>query len=457
MNPFKRVRYSNFNILARVLLSYCIFILLVYFLNRNNGRLNSFLVVNFSALVALAVLSFNLRKQFGFNVMQSVFIGYFIKLLIGYLFWKFYLFPDYFSNPISMFKFGHSEYLYTEYLMKTMAIERLAEGLLYFSPQTLLTKHMAIHYLMSNLYLSGSFNPFDLATQNILFSSYTALIILAISKRLGATHRQMKFALVIAIYQPVSMISTIIWRDVVGQFFIALGGYFTLMALNKKLRIAILLLLIGATSMLMLRSIYFFFPFLAYSINLIAKSKNKYNLLFIPVLIAVVQYLSSIFTITDGLETYGSQLTSLSLWIFLPLNIGRLFVGPFPWTQWFKFNDYTILQIADYFQSVITISLVILCIKGLRKKRLLTAPGYPGALLLLFLFIPFIFVALSTTDIHQLYMTTGVIFLIPSVILSTTYYDYNRLNLIVFFLFICANLIFLLLGLSGQGAGALFR
>jgi len=238
MNPFKRVRYSNFNILARVLLSYCIFILLVYFLNRNNGRLNSFLVVNFSALVALAVLSFNLRKQFGFNVMQSVFIGYFIKLLIGYLFWEFYMFPNYFTNPISMFNFKHSEYLQTSWVMEDMAKERMTDGLFYFSVDTLRTKHYAIHYLMSNLYLSGSFNPFDIAVQNNLFSIYTAMIVLAISKQLGATARQMKYALNIAIYQPLSLISSIIWRDIVGQFFIALGGYFTLMALHKKLHIA---------------------------------------------------------------------------------------------------------------------------------------------------------------------------------------------------------------------------
>ena len=78
---------------------------------------------------------------------------------------------------------------------------------------------------MSNIYLSGSFNPLDLAVQNSLFSIFTALIIAHIVKSEGGSSKQIKLALLLGLFQPFSSISTVIWRDVVGQFFIALGGY----------------------------------------------------------------------------------------------------------------------------------------------------------------------------------------------------------------------------------------
>lgn len=154
---------GKFYLLLRILLSYITFILLTIVLNRNNhDRLTSFLFVNLAAMIGLYVLSFRSKQYVGFNLMRIIFIGYFIKLFIGYLFWEFYMFPDYFTNSGSNFKFNHLEYLFTEWLMKDIALERISAGFFYFSPLMLNIKHLPIHYLMSNLYLSGSFNPWIL-------------------------------------------------------------------------------------------------------------------------------------------------------------------------------------------------------------------------------------------------------------------------------------------------------
>lgn len=448
----------DINFLARILLSYLTFIVLIYFLNRNNSnRLTSFLLVNLSALFALVVLSFRLNHKIGFNLLKIILIGYLIKLLIGYLFWEFYQFPDYFSNPSSIFKFNHREFLLTEVWMKDMAKERISEGFFYLSQQTLNTKHYQIHYLMSNLYLSGSFNPFDIAVQNDLFSIYTSIIVLAISKHLGATSRQMKYALIIAIFQPFSMISSTIFRDIVGQFFVALGGYLTLLSINRKTHIAILLLLIASFSMLIQRYLYFFFPTLCYTAYMIIKSKNKYQLLYLPFIIGPIIYLNNQFSLSDDLSSYGENLTVNNLWIYLPLNLLRIFIGAFPWNQWLLFNDNTIFQIAEYFQSVITISLVILCIKGFMQKRFLSFQRNSTSLFLIILFIPFVFGALGTVDIHQGYMTTGAIFLIPPVISVIPLSKFIRLNLFILLLFLYFNAIFISSGLSGTGIGASTR
>jgi|GEM_PF-3514993 len=458
MNLFDN-QIAGIKILGRILLSYLAFIFLVIVLNQHNhDRLTSFLLVNLSAMIALVVLSFRLKNKLGFNLMRIIFIGYFIKLLIGYLFWEFYMFPDYFTNPTSSFKFNHLEYLFTEWLMKDFAAQRISGGFFYYSPIMFTFKHVQIHYLMSNLYLSGSFNPWDIAVQNCLFSIYTAVIILFIAKHLGATSIQMKYALIIAVYQPFSSISSIIWRDIVGQFFVALGGYLTLKSLNTRIHIALILLLLASISMVMQRYIYFFFPALAYTGYIIVKSKNKYLLLFLPILFGAILYLNNQFGLSDNISSsYGHNLTTNSLGLFLPVNILRIFIGPFPWIQWFKFTDGTIFQMADYFQSVISISLVTLCVLSLSQKKYLTDQSYSGAVFLFLLFIPFVLAALGTIDIHQPYMTTGVIFLIPGLILSTPPIKFVRLNFIIFLVFICANILWIVTGLAGSGVGSTFR
>ena len=89
-----------------------IFILLVYFLNQNNfDRFSSFLIVLFSATVSLFYLGLGSYSKFGFNVTGYFIFALIFKIFIGFLFWEFYLFPDYFTNSSSQFQFNHVEYL----------------------------------------------------------------------------------------------------------------------------------------------------------------------------------------------------------------------------------------------------------------------------------------------------------------------------------------------------------
>ena len=450
---------TNLYILARMLLSYTVFILMVMVFNRNQtDRFLSFAVVSISALTALGIQGYRLKQKLGFNLLRILVIGFIVKLVIGYLFWQFYLFPDYFTNPTSHIRFNHREYLYTEWLMKDIASERLSSGFFYVSPIILTFKHLKIHYLMSNLYMSGSYNPFDLAVQNSLFSMYTAVLVMAVARMLGATPRQLRFTTLLAVYQPLTMISSIIWRDTVGQFFVAFGGYLTFKAARSRFYIAFLLLLAGSFSMFMQRDIYFFFPLLVYTTYIIVQSKNKFLVLILPILFGIIFYLNFMFELSEGLITsYAGNLTLNSLGLFLPINIIRIFVGPFPWTQWFSFTDATIFQVADYFQSVLSIAMVLVCIRAFARHLIPDPIQNKGSYLLVIMFIPFILAALGTIDVHQAYMTTGIVFLIPVLALSTEGKSFSLYNFYVFVAFILVNLIWIVSGLAGSGFGSSFR
>jgi hypothetical protein len=443
------------NIISRIILSYLIFITFIYLFNQNNtNRFLSFLIVLVAGIFSIFILSYKMKSFYGFNIQNYLLFGFLLKLLIGFLFWQFYIFPNYFWDSSSFFHFQHEEYLLTESWMRDIAEDRIKNGFFYLSPQLLFIEHFEIHFLMSNMYLSGSFNPFDLSVQNSLFSIYTAFVILNITSYFGANSIQLRNSLLIALFQPFSIVSSIIWRDVFGQFFVSLGGLLMIKCLNKKFITVLILILLASLSMLIQRKIYFFFPLSALLIYIILKKKDKLILFFIPLIIFFIYTIDKYLILSDNLfENYGASIFSSNLWIFLPFNIFRIFLGPFPWIQWFNFDDASIFQIVDYFQSVVTITLLILVFYNIKNKKIKF-----NSIILLYLFTLFVFATLGTVEIHQVYMSTGVIFLIPLAI-NTNFFTlkYIRLNFFIFCIFIFLNILFLSLGLNKMGFGSSLR
>ena len=461
-----RGKNKSVGLIFNILISYIIFIVLIYFLNQDNAdRLGSFLIVFFAAFVALYYLGNRGVYKYGFNIRQYFIIGFLVKIVIGFLFWEFYMFPNYFSISTSQFHFDHFEFLYTNHLMQEFAEYRISNGIFSYPILTFFSKSGFIHYFMSNIYLSGSFNPLDLAVQNSLFSIFTALIIAHIVKSEGGSSKQIKLALLLGIFQPFSLISTIIWRDVVGQFFIALGGYLLYRATRVNKILMLIFIILASLSMFLQRYIYTIFPFITLLGYLLFQKKKRLSLLLLlPLLGFILNYFNNLLSLSSHLiEGYGANLNSFSLWFFLPLNIVRLMIGPFPWTNWFNFDDNSIFLIADYFQVVINISLVILLVKAIfKKKYLLKAKSIFSVLrsvdvLFLILFSLFVLAGLGTVEIHLVYMSTGIIFLIPTISLGYTNKSFKSIFLKVFVFFIVFNLLFIVLGFGGQGFGNSFR
>tara|TARA_B110000211_G_C14090507_1_gene558752 strand:+ start:3031 stop:4401 length:1371 start_codon:yes stop_codon:yes gene_type:complete len=453
----------------RILISYITFLVLIINFNSNNSdRLTSFLFVFFAAIISILILGRRGTFKYGFNVSKYFIIGFTIKIVIGFLFWEFYLFPDYFSINTSKIHFDHFEYLYTNMRMEELANYRLSYGIFSFPIEEILRKSIYIHYLMSNIYLSGSFNIFDIAIQNSLFSIFTTLIITHIVKLEGGSSKQIKLALLLTIFLPMSLISTMIWRDVVGQFFVALGGYILYKSIKQNkvlLTEKIILFVLASLSMYMQRYVYAFFPVITIGIYYLFISRNKKTLFFLfPILVILIIYFDNLFLMSTHLtESYGSNIKSITFWALIPFNIIRMLIGPFPWTNWFDFNDNSIFLIGDYLQSVVNISLVIFLIRIIvkNKKLLKTQSMLAGlsnsSILFLILTSLFVFVGLGTVEIHISYFSTGIIFLIPIICLSFNNKNILTILLRVFLFFIVTNLIFFIVDLGGMGIGNFLR
>lgn len=449
---------STTNSFFKILLNYLFFIFLVIILNADANRLNSYLFTIFSTTIALIFLSTGSNKKFGLNIFWIALFGFTFKIFIGYLFWQYYIFPDYFANSNSQFQFNHHEYLMTYKWMQQLAEYRIDHGFLSFPIERLFDKHIFIHYIMSNLYLSGTFNPLDISVQNAYFSILSAYVVLLIGQHFSMNKTQLRWIFIIAVFQPFSMISSVIWRDVVGQFFIVIGIYLTILATKSNTRSAITLIIIASISMLLQRFVYLLFPLLVYLSYSLFRMNVK-NLAFkLPFVLIAILYINSFFSLSEKVsESYVSSISSVNLWLFLPINLLRVLFGPFPWTNWFRFSDETIFLIADYFQAVVNIVLFYYALKILWKqnfnqffKERINIP--------LFFFILFLFTSLGTTGIHSSYLSTATIILpliiAPYEVLKT---KMKSSFVYVFILFIILNITSIVAGLTGLGLFSNFR
>ena len=455
----KKTIIKPFEVIGSIFLSYLIFICLILVFNQaNSNRVTSFIIVNISAIAGILFLNFRLKTHLGFSLIRILFIGYAIKLIIGYLFWEFYIFPGYLLDPGSKMFFAHREYLATYDLMRNLAEYRIKNGIFTFPIEYLYYKHVFLHFIMSNLYLSGGFHTLDIAIQNILFSLYTAVIISFFVKLMAGNIKQVKWALLLAVYQPFSMISTIIWRDNVGQFFVVLGVFMVFVVVNKKYNInTIITLLVASILMYIQRLYYAFFPILIVIVNSFLSKKRRFqSIIIVPFVLFFIYFNSAFLEVDDSQEVYGANISGVKLWLFLPINLVRLFIGPFPWTNWFNFDDASILLIADYLQVVINGTYVYFVIMFYNNRKY-RKNAYVNNSFFLVAFLLFMFSALGTKQIHVAYMSMGAVFLIPIVVQIAGTVRFQKTLLTIFMGFIILNVLAILGGISGHGYGGMFR
>ena len=441
-------------ILVHLFISYLIFILPLIFVGSGLGRFSSYALTLFSSSLAIIYLSLMFRSLFDINITISAMTGFGLKLLIGYMFWEFYMWPDYF-NQYTNIAFDHNEYLYTNTSIIKIAEHRIENGFFSLPPVVYVLgqgKYIFLNYVISNLYMSGNSNLLDFSIQNSLFSFYTAFVIALISISFGTTKRQTKIIFIISLFQPFSFISTMIWRDVVGQFFAILGVYFLLRSFNSSVLRAPFLILLSSLSMFLLRSLYIIIPAFLYLFKYfkdgVISARKAAILIALFTLIGFTLLKTNLVGfLGTGYSSYLSNF-GLSFIILLPLDYIRALIGPFPWINWFEFNDNTIFLIANYLQAVYVLVILYFTIKFYKSSRS-DFKFYTA-----FLFLILLSMSLITSDIHTEYFSFAVAILLP---ISAKYLTINRFvaaYFIVFSGFIVLNIIYISLGLYGQGLGS---
>jgi hypothetical protein len=448
--------YKGSVFFTHLFVSYVLFISILLLLGSGFDRIESYLVAFCSASLSIVYLCYQFRRLFGVSILIVGICGFCTKLLIGYMFWQFYMWPDYFSNQNSTIVFDHYEFLFTPRSMEKIADYRTVNG--FFSvplDQVVFQgKYFFINYVMSNLFMSGNVNLLDFSIQSALFSFYTAIIVSLIGIRLGCTKRQAKLIFIIALFQPFSFNSAIIWRDVVGQFFVFIGVYLILLSSEAKFMKAIILLFISALSMAFLRTVYIFIPFFLYSVKYLREGINsvKRSAIFLTLSVLGLFIISST-NLTDfvgaGYSSYLGEAANLKFILLLPIDFLRAIIGPFPWINWFEFTDNTIFLISHYLQAVYVVVILFFTVRHYKL--------YNNEFKLYLALLCLIFLTTSVTgrDIHANYFSFAVALLLP---ISIRYLSIKRFvvsYIMVFYGFIVMNIIYLSLGFHGSNLGAI--
>jgi hypothetical protein len=307
---------------------------------------------------------------------------------------------------------------------------------------------------MSNLFMSGSSNYFDLSIQNSLFSFYTAVVVSLIGIRLGCTRRDVRLLFLIAFFQPLSINSSMIWRDVVGQFFAFSGVYFFLLSTTAGSVRANIGVVGAALSMALLRTVYVFIPIFLRTIKFLRETVPSgsviRNLSFVFFL--VVFFGSVIVTpvgvfIKDGYSSYFYDALNFKFFLLLPIDFLRAIVGPFPWLVWFDFSDNTIFLISQYFQAVYVVVIFYYTLKNYRRCP------HPFKFYLVSIVILLLTMSVTGSEVQSSYFSFAAALLLP---ISVAYLSGARFlasYVITFYGFIALNIGYVSVGLYGSGIG----
>jgi hypothetical protein len=436
--------------------------------NADSGAYYSYVISNVAGLIAVITLYlFLLGRNKGLLIIILI---YSLKIYIGT--WHFLTFiqPGYFQGNTSYDFLYDYRWMYES--MSFLADYRHENGYFCLLPDSFLEENKNAYLFMftSDLFYFGGIYVLNICVYNTMFSLFTAIIIVFIGKHyFNLNVQQSRFLFLLAALYPMSLIPSMVYRDVIGQFIITLGGLLLIYIIkNNRL---IILLPFACFLFFMQRKVYAFIPLIAYGLYTFTfwgNSENKPKkkriltniLLGLSFLILIILSGSSFEDsgVTGSFEHasesgVGRSFTDIRTYLMLPVYTLIGFIGPFPWTQFFTFSQGTIYQPSDYLMSVFMITSLIfllpLFIKQIRKRLGFDIFTISSVLV--------IFAGLATTVLHTVYLCVGFHFLLPFLVKSIP----QRRFFIVFFVvlmgFIVLNFIWVFFGFSGSGLGGSFK
>lgn len=464
------VEFREFNWIKFIVINltgYFTFIFIMFLFNASNGGPGySFIVATFSAIIGLIMFHLLLTRKFGVRVLSIVMGGFLLKMFIGVIHFLIFVQHEYFSGTTDYEFFR--DYFWMHESIGYISDLRKAKG--YFTPLPLWfileDKGAFMFYYLSDLYYHGGKYVLNLCVSNTLFSQMTALIITYISgvyfKLQG---RKLYFAAALAAFFPMSLIPSMTFRDITGQYFIAVG--MTLLIKTVSDRRLIFLFPVICALFYMQRKNYVVLPLIAFLISILPifglRSQNRglkklaNGAIIVILAIGLMFVISNLNTVMGALnwdvkdqlesDTYAQDFYKWQFYLFFPMYAFKGIMGPFPWVQFFKFTQETIFQPADYLMSVffivsfliITKPIIFNFIKG-RGFDIVTIMG-----------MLFFMTGVASGVMHTGYLAIGFIFFIPYIAYYSNSATFKTYMIGTFIYFLLFNVIWISLGLYQSG------
>ncbi|MDI5887453.1 MULTISPECIES: hypothetical protein [Flavobacterium] len=439
------------------------------FTDLNSSPMWSYFTLGIASLLGLKIFCHLFLKKIGFNAFAVVGGAFVFKMLFST--WHFLTFvqPEYFNGNTN-YEFFYDFYWMHESI-QYLSDEAHSVGFLNSMTKDffLENKGALIFYTYSPIYYFGGNLVLNLSHINAVFTLFTAVLVTFIAKNFFDLSQKQLFAtLILCSFFPFGMITSMTMRDFAGQFLIALG-IISLQFSFKNPKLFFLLFVSGILFYLQ-RKNYIIVPFATYLIFLffytkqsgLVKYGKKFNLRVVLLLTTIIvgfKYYqlatqSELIDVDSQLSSdYTSDLTQVQFYLLLPVYIFKGFLGPFPWSQFFKFTQETIYQISDYFTSTFIFTIIVVLWR--KRKKLNGFKGEINVVTIASLIVSF--AGIASGFMHLSYISISVIFLIPFVMKHMDLKYFLRNYMAVFILFVGLSILWVGFGLYGEGNWSKFR
>jgi len=375
-----------------------------------------------------------------------------VRLVIGLIHFLYFIIPTYFDSEGTFLPLP-SDYQSALYSIGEIVSAKMKYGLFYYEPVN--WKHAHILNFMSYPFLFFGPYALNITPFNSYMSIITSINILLISKHVFTYPlRQLKFVAIITAYFPLTLISSLFYRDITGIALISTG--LVLIMFSPKGMIRYLMLLPALYLFYIHRTIYPLVLIMSYMVDYFIRTKNSLGSIqkkqIIPFFIFVfVSIFILRWTIIFGLVKGGNQgyidAAGGVNYLFLPLKLVMGIIGPFPWSQYFTTGriEYS-YQFADYLQGAFNVALVtsmILLYRSFFKWNHFNLLNLTGLFLAT--------IGLATTYMHTSYVSIGIIFLAPWISNSVVIHQFKRYYMLSFILLLLFSIFITLTGNLGLG------
>lgn len=446
-----RLPYSVWGYLRRLALLVAIIYMCFFLLGNNNTQLSSFIASSIAFLLATVFATIILLKEAKW-ILFFVF-AYIIKVFIGLVHYLFFIDADYFNGK-GTYKALTLEFEAVFNGIKTFANLKLEHGLFYFESTAIDATHPEILSFISIPFMFFGNFVLTISPVNAFFSLLISINILLIAKyKYNFSNKNLKYVAFITAYFPMTLISSLLWRDVVGMSLMSIG--ITLLYFSKRSLSQYLLLIIACYLFYLQRTVYPVFLVFAFLINITfnrQSKKRKLDLLYKILTIGAFLLLTPLILDIADTETNSSIARGVSNnLLILPFKMFIGLIGPFPWTNFLIYESFPAYsyQLEDYLQGAFNIAFVFIMFRNkfFRKENL-------NLLNIIGFFL--IMSGLLNSLMHISYVAFGFMFLTPWLFTVINLKEFKRIYKLAFTALVVLNFIVVLL-LGNLGLSSLWK
>lgn len=336
---------------------------------------NSLLISYTAGVVAICImyLFLNIHEKY-FKLIYFALIFFSLRMLVGVFHYLYFFEPDYLSSYSSSFDYL-AEYVWAldsmNLISSTLSGDLEADNESVLSAREL-NKNYEMLFFMSLLFYFGGEKVLVVSSFNSLIVIFSAFLVYKISFALRKSNKVAFFCFVLVSMQPMEFISSILARDIFGQFIIIFAMYIMLcffsLGISKYIGIFFASILSS-----FVREVYALIPITAYIMMVltsdIAKGFISKKTFFGGIFLIFLSILGYQFVLNNILYRFLDQ-NFISLVVQLPVSLVYALVGPFPWTQIFLQPPGYEFHIPQYITSIYNFALILTTISYLIKFHL---------------------------------------------------------------------------------------